>query len=45
MSEVNQMATYIVLATLTEQGIRSMKDLPRRLQNADETMKLVEGIG
>lgn len=37
------MATYIVLATLTDQGIRSMKDLPRRLRNADETVKAFGG--
>jgi uncharacterized protein with GYD domain len=31
------MATYVALASLTDQGIRSMKDLAQRLQNADET--------
>lgn len=30
------MPTYIALATLTDQGIRTMKDLPQRLQNADQ---------
>ncbi len=31
------MPTYITLATLTDQGIRTMKELPRRLQNAEAT--------
>ena len=31
------MATYISLASITDQGIRTMKDLSRRLQNADQT--------
>jgi uncharacterized protein with GYD domain len=30
------MATYIALANLTDQGVRTMKDLGRRLQNADQ---------
>jgi len=31
------MATYIALASITDQGIRNMKDLSRRLQNAEQT--------
>jgi uncharacterized protein with GYD domain len=31
------MPTYIALSTLTDQGVRNMKDLARRLQNADQT--------
>ena len=31
------MPTYITLANLTDQGVRTMKDLPRRLQNAEQT--------
>ena len=31
------MPTYITLASITDQGIRNMKDLARRLQNAEET--------
>ena len=31
------MATYISLVTLTDQGVRTMKDLSRRLQNAEQT--------
>jgi uncharacterized protein with GYD domain len=31
------MPTYISLANITDQGIRTMKDLSRRLQNADQT--------
>ncbi len=30
------MPTYISLVSLTDQGVRNMKDLPRRLQNADQ---------
>jgi uncharacterized protein with GYD domain len=30
------MPTYVALANLTDQGVRTMKDLPQRLQNADE---------
>lgn len=37
------MATYVVLATLTDQGMRNVKNLPRRLQNADETVKAFGG--
>lgn len=33
------MATYVTLATLTDQGIRTMKDLARRFQNADQTFE------
>ncbi len=33
------MPTYITLANLTDQGIRTMKDLSRRLQNADQTFE------
>jgi len=29
------MPTYITLANLTDQGVRTLKDLPRRLSNAD----------
>jgi len=31
------MPTYIALANITDQGIRTMKDLARRLQNAEQT--------
>ena len=31
------MPTYISLTSLTDQGVRNMKDLSRRLQNADQT--------
>ncbi len=31
------MPTYITLATLTDQGVRTMKDLPQRIQNAEKT--------
>jgi len=31
------MPTYISLANITDQGVRTMKDLARRLQNADQT--------
>jgi uncharacterized protein with GYD domain len=31
------MATYISLCSFTDQGIRTMRDLNRRLQNADQT--------
>lgn len=31
------MPTYISLANITDQGIRTMKDLSRRLQNAETT--------
>lgn len=33
------MATYVILATLTDQGARTMEDLPRRLENARATFK------
>ncbi len=31
------MSTYLSLSNLTDQGVRSMKDLARRLQNAEQT--------
>ena len=31
------MPTYITIANLTDQGVRNMKDLSRRLQNAEQT--------
>jgi uncharacterized protein with GYD domain len=31
------MPTYIALSTLTDQGVRNMQDLARRLQNAEQT--------
>lgn len=31
------MPTYVTLGSLTDQGIRNMKDLSRRLQNAEQT--------
>ena len=31
------MQTYISLISLTDQGVRNMKDLSRRLQNAEQT--------
>ncbi|MDP9237966.1 MAG: GYD domain-containing protein [Chloroflexota bacterium] len=33
------MATYVVLASLTDQGARTMQDLGRRLENARATFK------
>ena len=33
------MPTYVSLGTLTDQGIRNMKDLSRRLQNAEQTFE------
>lgn len=30
------MPTYVSIASLTDQGVRTMKDLPQRLQNADQ---------
>ena len=33
------MPTYITLSNLTDQGIRNMKDLSRRLQNAEQTFE------
>jgi uncharacterized protein with GYD domain len=33
------MATYVVLATLTDQGARTMQDLAQRLQNAHATFE------
>lgn len=33
------MATYVILATLTDQGARTMEDLSRRLENARATFK------
>jgi uncharacterized protein with GYD domain len=32
-----EVATYVVLASLTDQGARTMQDLPQRLQNARAT--------
>src|SRR3990170_1412369 len=37
------MPTYITLATLTDQGVRTMKELPRRLQNAEATFRKMGG--
>ncbi|MEX1253388.1 MAG: GYD domain-containing protein [Dehalococcoidia bacterium] len=31
------MPTYIALSNLTDQGVRNMKDLSRRLNNAEQT--------
>lgn len=31
------MPAYITLCNLTDQGVRTMRDLSRRLQNADQT--------
>ena len=33
------MATYVVLASLTDQGARTMQDLSQRLENARSTFK------
>ncbi len=33
------MATYVVLANLTDQGARTMQDLGRRIENARETFR------
>jgi uncharacterized protein with GYD domain len=32
-------ATYVVLANLTDQGARTMQDLPRRIENARATFR------
>lgn len=37
------MPTYVTLASLTDQGVRTMNDLPRRLQNADQTFESMGG--
>lgn len=37
------MATYIMLANWTEQGIRSVKDSPRRLDGAKQALKDLGG--
>ena len=37
------MPTYISLVNLTDQGIRNMKDLPQRLQNAEATFRKMGG--
>lgn len=33
------MPTYVILASLTDQGVRTMQDLPRRLENARATFR------
>ncbi len=33
------MATYVILANLTDQGARTMQDLARRIENARETFR------
>ena len=33
------MATYVILASLTDQGARTMQDLARRLENARSTFQ------
>ena len=37
------MPTYVVLANLTDQGARTMQDLPRRLANARQTFETMGG--
>ena len=37
------MATYVTLASLTDQGIRTMKELPRRIQNAEAAFRRLGG--
>ncbi len=37
------MATYVVLASLTDQGARTMDDLQRRLENARDTFRTLGG--
>lgn len=37
------MPTYITLANLTDQGVRTMKDLAQRLQNADQSFAQMGG--
>lgn len=37
------MATYISLVSFTDQGIRTMRDLARRLENADQTFQNLGG--
>lgn len=33
------MPTYISIATLTDQGVQNMKDMPQRLQNAEQVFQ------
>lgn len=33
------MPNYVILASLTDQGVRTMQDLPRRLENARATFR------
>jgi len=35
--------TYVVLANLTDQGVRTMQDFSRRLENARETFRSMGG--
>ena len=37
------MPTYVSLASITDQGIRTMKDLSRRLQNAEQMFSQMGG--
>lgn len=37
------MATFVVLASLTDQGVRTMHDMRRRLENARETFRSFGG--
>jgi uncharacterized protein with GYD domain len=37
------MPTYVSLLTYTEQGIRNMKDAPKRLENAKKALKALGG--
>lgn len=37
------MPTYVVLANLTDQGVRTMQDFSRRLENARETFRSMGG--
>ena len=37
------MPTYVSLASITDQGVRTMKDLSQRLQNAEQMFKQMGG--
>jgi uncharacterized protein with GYD domain len=37
------MPTYIALLKMTEQGIKNIKDLPKRVQNARQAFKKAGG--
>jgi uncharacterized protein with GYD domain len=37
------MATYVILMNLTEQGIKTIKDAPKRIAAAEESLKAAGG--